>query len=97
MPPWSVSVYLYLHLMCDCVLTFLYLMCDCVLTFPPTSRPGGEDSFFGFMSRMMEQYMKEEEVRSRHRALLLQLREKALKVRDIPPWGHLVFTQTPAE
>ncbi|CAI8037733.1 Centrosome-associated protein 350 [Geodia barretti] len=45
------------------------------------SRPGGEDSFFGFMSRMMEQYMKEEEVRSRHRALLLQLREKALKER----------------
>ena len=56
-------------------------MCDfIVLTFPSTSRPGGEDSFFGFMSRMMEQYMKEEEVRSRHRALLLQLREKALKV-----------------
>ena len=40
----------------------------------------GEDSFFQFMSRMMEQYMKEEEMRSRHRALLLQLREKTLKV-----------------
>ena len=40
----------------------------------------GEDSFFQFMSRMMEQYMKEEEVRSRHRTLLLQLREKTLKV-----------------
>ena len=37
------------------------------------------------MTRMMEQYMKEEEVRSRHRALLLQLREKTLKV-------HITFT-----
>ena len=46
----------------------------------PSPFRAGEDSFFQFMSRMMEQYMKEEEVRARHRSLLLQLREKTLTV-----------------
>ena len=51
---------------------------------------GGDDSFLQFMSRMMEQYMKEEEVRSRHRTLLLQLREKTLKVCMCTPGLHCV-------
>ena len=39
----------------------------------------GEDTFFHFTARMVQQYVKEEEVRARHQATLLQLREKALK------------------
>ena len=38
-----------------------------------------EDSFQHFMSRMVQQYVREEEVRARHQATLLQLRENALK------------------
>lgn len=45
-------------------------------------RRGGrntEDSFQHFMSRMVQQYVREEELRARHQATLLQLRENALK------------------
>ena len=38
-----------------------------------------EDSFHHFMSRMVHLYVQEEEVRARHQATLLQLREDALK------------------
>ena len=37
-----------------------------------------DDSFMRFMSRMVRAYMQEEEVRARHQAALLQLREKAI-------------------
>ncbi len=40
---------------------------------------GGDDTFFHFTSRMVHMYVKEEEVRARHQATLLQLREKALQ------------------
>ena len=40
---------------------------------------GTEDSFFHFTSRMVHMYVKEEEVRARHQATLLQLRLKALQ------------------
>lgn len=42
---------------------------------------GTEDSFFHFMSRMVQLYVREEEVRGRHQAALLHLRENALKER----------------
>lgn len=35
--------------------------------------------FIQFMSRMVQQYMREEELRARHQATLLQLRERALQ------------------
>jgi centrosomal protein CEP350 len=38
-----------------------------------------EDSFQHFMSRMVQQYVREEELRARHQATLLELRENALK------------------
>lgn len=40
---------------------------------------GSDDSFFHFMSRMVHDYVREEEVKAHHQATLLQLREKALK------------------
>ncbi|XP_035685413.1 centrosome-associated protein 350-like [Branchiostoma floridae] len=49
-------------------------------TFEGVSTPfSAEDSFSHFMSDMVQQYMHEEEVRARHQASLLRLREKALK------------------
>ncbi|XP_066294220.1 centrosome-associated protein 350-like [Branchiostoma lanceolatum] len=49
-------------------------------TFEGVSSPfSAEDSFSHFMSDMVQQYMQEEEVRARHQASLLRLREKALK------------------
>ncbi|CAH1272737.1 CEP350 [Branchiostoma lanceolatum] len=49
-------------------------------TFEGVSAPfSAEDSFSHFMSDMVQQYMQEEEVRARHQASLLRLREKALK------------------
>ena len=47
---------------------------------------GKEDSFQLFMLRMVHQYMKEEEVRAKHHATLLQLREKALREKT-KVWG----------
>ncbi len=38
-----------------------------------------DDTFFHFTSRMVNLYVREEEVRARHQASLLQLREKALQ------------------
>lgn len=38
-----------------------------------------EDSFFHFMSRMVQAYVQEEEMRAKHQATLLQLRENAIK------------------
>ena len=40
---------------------------------------GTEDSFFYFMSHMVQSYVQEEEVRAKHQSALLQLREKAIK------------------
>ena len=40
---------------------------------------GGEESFFGFMSRMVKVYIEEEEVRAKHQDTLLELREKAIR------------------
>jgi len=42
------------------------------------SKPTG-DSFFHFMTRLVKSYMQEEEVRARHQAALLELRENAMK------------------
>ncbi len=39
----------------------------------------GEESFSDFMSRMLHQYVREEEMRAKHQAALLELREKAIK------------------
>ena len=39
------------------------------------------DSFFNFMTRLVKSYMEEEEVRARHQATLLELRENAMKER----------------
>ncbi len=46
-----------------------------------TRSPGnmGEESFFGFMSRMVKVYMQEEEMRAKHQEALLELRETAVK------------------
>lgn len=38
-----------------------------------------EDTFFRFMDKMVRQYMREEELRARHQANLLELRERALQ------------------
>uniref|UniRef100_A0A8C8RCU2 Centrosomal protein 350 n=1 Tax=Pelusios castaneus TaxID=367368 RepID=A0A8C8RCU2_9SAUR len=40
---------------------------------------GGQDSFSKFTMEMVQQYMKEEEMRAAHQSSLLRLREKALK------------------
>lgn len=40
---------------------------------------GVEDSFSQFMSRMVHSYVQEEEMRARHQAALLRLRENAIK------------------
>ena len=52
----------------------------------PSSTPSREhhakqkgDSFFLFTTRMVQQYMHEEELRAQHQATLLQLREKAIR------------------
>ena len=39
----------------------------------------GEESFYHFVTRMVQQYVREEEMRGKHQAALLQLREKALQ------------------
>lgn len=39
----------------------------------------GDESFSDFMSRMLRQYVKEEEMRAKHQAALLELRETAIK------------------
>lgn len=39
----------------------------------------GEESFFSFVSRMVSQYVKEEEMRAKHQAALLKVRERAVK------------------
>ena len=45
----------------------------------PVSGNGGDESFLDFMSRMLHQYTKEEEMRAKHQSTLLELREKAIK------------------
>ncbi len=42
---------------------------------------GVEDTFFRFMDKMVRQYMREEELRTRHQSNLLDLRERALQER----------------
>ena len=39
----------------------------------------GELSFDDFVARMVQEYMKEQEMRERHRMALIKLREKAIK------------------
>ena len=39
----------------------------------------GDESFSSFLARMVKQYVNEEEMRSKHQAALLKVREKAVK------------------
>lgn len=42
----------------------------------------GEESFCDFVSRMVRQYMLEEETRAQHQQALLKLREQALQEKN---------------
>jgi centrosomal protein CEP350 len=45
----------------------------------PSGGGQGDESFFGFLSRMVRQYVNEEEMRAKHQATLLKIRERAIK------------------